>query len=148
MSHLCSKSPQLSPAGFAIDPLGLGGEVSGSALKDAPASGAAHVNCLREYGAFLNKRLASVARDPVIVPESGCKDKSPYIHSSVLCSAGSSSCEEAVLGVANLTGVLLNQGTACRRIPSVDASRADMWQLDLTPGAPPQTANPTASYSK
>jgi len=127
-------SPQLSPAGFAIDPLGLGGEMGSGALKDAHSS--AHMDSLREYGAFLNKRLASVARDPVITPENGCTDQIAHIHSSVLCSAGSSSCEDAVLSVANLTGVLLNQGTACRRVPSTDASRADMWKLDLTSGAP------------
>ena len=147
MTSTNGNTPQLSPAGFAIDPLGLGGGLGNGALKEAP-SGSAHVDCLREYAAFLNKKLASVARDPVVAPENDCKDQTVRIHSSVLCSAGSSSCEEAILGVANLTGVLLNQGTACRRIPSVDASRADMWQLDLTPGAPPQTANPTASYSK
>jgi hypothetical protein len=132
MASFGSKSPQLSPAGFAVDPLGLGGGIGNGALNSP--SGSAHVGCLREYGAFLNKRLASVARDPVIAPQNDCKDTDVRIHSSVLCCAGSSSCEEAVLGVANLTGVLLNQGTACRRIPSADASRADMWKLDLTSG--------------
>ena len=133
-------TPQLSHAGFVIDPLGLGVQVGGVAAKDASASRTAQGTCLREYCACLNKRLTSVARDAAVAPESGSGDRSAYIHSSVICSAGSCNCDDAVLGVANLKGVLLNQGTACVRINNTDTSRADSWQLDLTTGVLHATA--------
>jgi len=130
-----TSAPQLSPAGVSLDPLGMGGggDVTGAGRGGA-APGAAHGACIRDYCTFLNRRLACVSRDPAIPPEHGALDSSTLVHSSVLCCAGAGGSEEAVLGVANLKGVLLNQGCACVRVPHVDASRADMWRLDLTPG--------------
>ena len=137
MASVPNASPQLSTAGFAIDPLGIGSNVGCGAFKSASIADA-QGQCLREYCAFLNKKLASVARDPAITPASGLSGNGAYVHSSVLCRAGANGCEDALLGVANLKGTLLNQGAACVRTPHADTSRADMWQLDLTPGAPPK----------
>jgi hypothetical protein len=61
------------------------------------------------------------------------------VFTAAFCAArGANGCEDALLGVANLKGTLLNQGAACARTPHADASSADMWQLDLTPGTPPK----------
>ena len=127
-------TPQLSHAGFAIDPLGLGTPLAAGAFKDASATRSSHGSCLRDYCAFLNKRLISVARDAAVAPESGSKESRAFIHSSVVCSAGAGDCEDALLGVANLRGVLLNQGVSCTRLQNTDAAHADMWRLDLTSG--------------
>lgn len=129
MTSLANNSPQLSIAGLAIDPLGLGDKAGGGDSKHPDVHGL----CLRRYCAFLNKKLASVARDPVIEPANGFHDKGANIHSSVLCCAGANGCEDALLGVANMKGVLLNHAAACVRIPNTDPSRADLWRLDLTP---------------
>lgn len=129
MTSLANNSPQLSIAGLAIDPLGLGDKAGGGDSKHPDVHGL----CLRRYCAFLNKKLASVARDPVIEPANGFHDKGANIHSSVLCCAGANGCEDALLGVANMKGVLLNHAAACVRIPNADPSRADLWRLDLTP---------------
>ena len=128
-----SSAPQLSPAGVSLDPLALG-DVKGAG-RGAAAWGTAHGACIRDYCTFLNRRLACVARDPAIPPEHGAQDGRTFVHSSVLCCAGAGTSEDAVLSVANLKGVLLNQGCACVRVPHADASRADMWRLDVTPGA-------------
>jgi hypothetical protein len=129
MASLPNHSPQLSIAGLAIDPLGLGDKAGVGDSKHPVANGL----CLRRYCAFLNKKLASVARDPVIDPANEFEDKGANIHSRVLCCAGANGCEDALLGVANLKGVLLNHAAACVRIPNADPSRADLWRLDLTP---------------
>ena len=131
-----SSAPVLSPAGFAIDPLGLGSSISSAVHQDKDASAAARSSCLHDYCVFLCKRLSGVARDPSIPPEDGRSGNSPFIHSSVLCSAGAGGCEEALLGVANLRGILSNRGTSCERVPHSDSSRADTWRLHLTSGAP------------